>query len=248
VREGSPGGSRVTSGLSSVGPPPMLRINHQPAIVDLQHEGVAFVDDLLLELGATSLGLGNRERAKEFYEDGLVLCREVGYMYRLPDFLNTLGYISILDGDYERGAALNEESAAIIRERGYKAGFQWTLDNLGWAALLQGDHERARTSYFGSLTLCKELGDKLVASESLEGMACISAAEGEAERTARLFGAAEALREAVGYQHLPEEDTWREPYIGAVRSQLDEASWEKAWAEGRAMSFDEAVSYAMVEE
>ena len=37
----------------------------------------------------------------------------------------------------------------------------------------------------------------------------------------------------------------REPYLAAVRSQLDEASWEEAWAEGRDMSFEEAVSYAM---
>jgi hypothetical protein len=122
------------------------------------------------------------------------------------------------------------------------------LNNLGWAALLQGDLDRARTSHHERLTLCKELGDRMIASESLEGMACISAVDGEAERSAKLFGAAEALREAVGYQHLPEEDAWREPYIGAVRSQLDEASSEEAWAEGRAMSFEEAVSYAMVEE
>ena len=37
-------------------------------------------------------------------------------------------------------------------------------------------------------------------------------------------------------------------WLAAVRSQLDEASWEEAWVEGQAMSFYDAVSYAMVEE
>jgi non-specific serine/threonine protein kinase len=163
--------------------------------------------------------------------------------------LLSLGYTLLLEGDYERGAALNEEAAALLRERGYKGGsLELALDNLGWAALMQGDHERARTSYEECLILCKELGNKWIASQSLEGMACISAAEGTSERAARLFGAAEALREAVGYQQVPKEDAWREPYLAAARSQLDEASWEEAWAEGRAMSMEQAIDYALSEE
>ncbi len=96
--------------------------------------------------------------------------------------------------------------------------------------------------------LCKELGDRMIASESLEGLACISAAEGDAERAARLFGAAEALREAVGDKHTPEEDDMREPYLAAARSRLDEATWEASWAEGRAMSMEQAIGYALSEE
>jgi tetratricopeptide (TPR) repeat protein len=157
------------------------------------------IADALLFLGDAWYGLGDRAQAKEIYEEGIVLCREVGYMYRLPDFLSNLGYTLLLKGDYERGVALNEEAAALYRERGYKAGFQFTLDNLGWAALLGGDHERAKAAYEESLVVCKELGDKMVASESLEGLACVAGTRGEAEQAARLFGAAEALREAVGY-------------------------------------------------
>jgi DNA-binding CsgD family transcriptional regulator len=95
--------------------------------------------------------------------------------------------------------------------------------------------------------LCKGLGDKMHTSESLEGLACISAAEGTAERAARLFGAAEALREAVGYRHLPEEDAWRAPYLAMGRSQLDDASWEEAWAQGRAISMEQAIDFTFSE-
>ena len=75
----------------------------------------------------------------------------------------------------------------------------------------------------------------------------MAAAGGEAERAARLFGAAEALREAVGYQHLPEEEALREPYFAAARSQLKEAMWQQAWKEGRSMTLEEAFSYALEE-
>jgi len=207
------------------------------------------IAEALHGLGATLYSLGDREQSKELYEEAIVLAREMGYVSTLAHPLFDLGYIFLLEGDYERGAALNEEAVALFRERGYKGGgLVYALDNLGWAALLQGDLERARTSYQESLMLCKELGDKMHTSESLEGLACITASEGDAERAARLFGAAQALREVVGYQHHPEEDALREPYMATARSQLDEASWEEAWAEGRAMSMEQAIDYALSEQ
>ena len=62
-----------------------------------------------------------------------------------------------------------------------------------------------------------------------------------------MFGAAEVLGEAVGHL-VPEEDALRAPYLVMVRSQLDEASWRAAWVEGRAMSMDQAIDYALSEE
>jgi DNA-binding CsgD family transcriptional regulator/tetratricopeptide (TPR) repeat protein len=207
------------------------------------------IADSILTLAITMEVLGDLKRAKELYEEGIVLSREIGYAAILARFLLSLGFTLLLEGDYERGAALNEEAAALLREHGYKGGsLELTLDNLGWAALMQGGHERARTSYEECLMLCKELGNKWVASDSLEGLACISAAEGTSERAARLFGATETLREAVGYQYIPEEDAWREPYLAAARSRLDERAWDKAWAEGRAMSMEQAIEYALSEQ
>jgi DNA-binding CsgD family transcriptional regulator/tetratricopeptide (TPR) repeat protein len=205
------------------------------------------IADVLIELGAVSAFLGDHERAREYTEEGIALCRELGYGLQLANLLGNLGLMSLLEGDYERGVALNEEAAALSRERGYKGGIAFSLDMQGWVALLQGDHERARISYRESLTLCKELGDKMVAVGSLDGLACISAAEGASERAARLFGAARVLGEAVG-PLTPEEVALRAPYFVMARSQLDEASWRAAWAQGRAMSMDQAIDYALSEE
>jgi DNA-binding CsgD family transcriptional regulator/tetratricopeptide (TPR) repeat protein len=204
--------------------------------------------EALLQLGGTAWGPGDTARAKEIYEEGIAVCREVGYTYRLPGFLLSLGYLLMLEGDYERGAALNEEAAALCREHGYKSDLNYALDNQGWAALLQGDHERARTFYEESLVVSNEQGGRMVGSDSLEGMACISAAQGGALKAGRLFGAAEALHEAVGavaYQLTPEEESWRQPYRATARSLLGEDSWEEALAQGREMSMEEAIEYAL---
>jgi predicted ATPase/DNA-binding SARP family transcriptional activator len=207
------------------------------------------ITEVLVQLGGTTAVMGDIARANEIFEEGIALCREVGYTLQLAYFLHNRGYQSMLEGDYERGAALNEEAVAQCREHGYKASLNFALDNLGWAALLQRDHERARAYYEESLLVCRELGHKKIASDSLEGLACISGAQGEALRAGRLFGAAQALhvREAVAFEHTPQEDAWREPYLKAARSELGEAAWERALAQGRTMGLEEAIEYALSE-
>ena len=205
--------------------------------------------EALIQLAGTAWGQGDTARANEIYQEGIDLCREAGYTYRLPDFLFSLGYQLLLEGDYERGASLNAEAAALSREHGYKRSLDFALDNQGWAALLQGDHERARAFYEESLVVCKELGDKACASESLDGLACVAGAGGEAPRAARLFGAADALREtlgeAVAFHHTPEELSWREPHRATARSRLGEQAWEETLEKGRAMGLEEAIEYAL---
>jgi len=96
--------------------------------------------------------------------------------------------------------------------------------------------------------LLRDTGDKLSVAETLLGLACVAAARGAAERAARLFGASEALREAMGTPPEPGESALQEPYLATARSQLDEASWQEAWAEGRAMTLEEAISCALEDE
>jgi hypothetical protein len=110
---------------------------------------------------------------------------------------------------------------------------------------MRGDQQQAEALHRESLALSRQLGDKLVAAEALEGLACSASARGEAERVARLFGAAEALREAVGYRQEPREHALRKPYLAVARPQLAEAKWEAAWTEGRRLGFEEAIAYAL---
>jgi DNA-binding CsgD family transcriptional regulator/Tfp pilus assembly protein PilF len=199
-------------------------------------------------LANVSSSQGDHERAKELYEEGLALSRELGGAETISAQLLSLGYEFLLEGDHERAAALNEEAAALLRNRGYRTGLEHALDNLGWSALMRGDYERAAELFEESVVLCKELGDKSTAAESLEGLACAAAAEGEAERAARLFGAAQELYEGGGYHHTPRERALREPYLADARSRLDGSVWETMFKEGRAMTLEEAIEYALSKE
>ncbi len=157
----------------------------------------------------------------------------------------------LLQGDQERATAVNSEATTLVRKQGANVGghsrIPGTLERLGWAALLRGDQEGAKTWHEENLRLSQKLGNKLIATESLEGLACAVGTKGEAQRAAKLFGAAQALREAVGYPQPPGERAVQEPYLVAARSRVEE-TWEAALAEGRAMELEEAVEYALSEE
>ena len=68
----------------------------------------------------------------------------------------------------------------------------------------------------------------------LEALAQLAFAEGKYERTARLFGRAEQLREAL---HSPLTAVDRDDYRGvpAARSAMGKDAFDRAWTEGRSM-------------
>jgi predicted ATPase/class 3 adenylate cyclase len=199
-------------------------------------------------LGAAWRARGDLERATQLLEEALTMFRETGDQALIASVLTHLGFTFLLQRDLERATATSEEAAAMLREQKHLSYLADTLNNLGWVALLRGDSERARDLYTECVRLRVDTGDKLGAPDDLGGLACGAAARGEAERAARLFGACEALRELMGT--LPEsgERALQEPYVSAARSKLDESSWQEVWAEGRAMTLEEAVSYALGEE
>ena len=86
------------------------------------------------------------------------------------------------------------------------------------------------------------------APTALEGLAAAAEAHGQTERAARLFGAAEAWREVAGTPLSPVQRAGYEREVAAVRAQLDAARFAAAWAQGRAMSLEQAIAYAVSED
>jgi hypothetical protein len=82
----------------------------------------------------------------------------------------------------------------------------------------------------------------------LEGLACVAGAKGDAERAARLWGAAQALHETKGILRDADFLAEADARISAVRSGMGEEAWEEPWREGRVMTLEGAISYAMEEE
>jgi hypothetical protein len=82
---------------------------------------------------------------------------------------------------------------------------------------------------------------------ALAGVSGVLAARGRAKDAARLAGAAQAQFLAIPRRLDPVDRGDWERIQAEARAQLDEASFASAWAEGQAMSTEQAIAYALEE-
>lgn len=201
----------------------------------------ATLNNLALLLGE----LGEYEEAVHLHEESLAIKRAFGDRRGIAASLNNLGMLTRARGDLARAVALYTDSLALFRELGDIWGVAVLLNNLGNAMRDRGDIRRAAALYTESLELRRNLGDKPGIAWCLEGLAAVALAEVRAERGAMLLGAAEALREAIGATVPLAERTDRERTLATARAALDEFDFSVAWARGRAMTLDDAITRAL---
>ncbi|HEX9373857.1 MAG TPA: LuxR family transcriptional regulator, partial [Roseiflexaceae bacterium] len=140
--------------------------------------------------------------------------------------------------------ALYHESLDLFRDQGSPLGTAEVLLDLGRAAHHQGDSARALALYQESLALLDELGGTHMIAICLERLAGLLGARGEPERAARLFGAAESLRESLVSPLRPVHRADYERDLAAARARLDPAAWAAAWEAGRVVSSEQAIAEA----
>jgi predicted ATPase/predicted Ser/Thr protein kinase len=178
-------------------------------------------------------------------QEGLAIFREAGHKPGIMQALTVLGELGRLDGDYVLAQKAYEECLALSHEIGYKLREAITLGNLGSVAQHRGLMGQARALIAESLALYQELGDKKYSPMNLADMAGPVAAGGHPQAATRLLGASEALLEALGLVIHASDRPDIDRHVAVVRDQLDEETFNAAWAEGRAMSLEQAVSYAL---
>ena len=196
-------------------------------------------------VGLVKMSQGGYAEARPWVEEGLAKFKEMGDGWGASQAMNILGDLARIDGDFAGARAFYEESLRIYRELHIKADIPASLHNLGHVALREKDYERARTLFENSLALQQELGNKLGVAECLNGLAGVIAAQGENLRAARLLGAVEVLRVAADTQLWPAERVDYERNSAAIRAELGQEAFEAALAEGRAMSMEKAIEYAL---
>jgi hypothetical protein len=95
------------------------------------------------------------------------------------------------------------------------------------------------------MSISRELEAKPVLLQLLGDMGGLAAQKGQAERALRLVGAAIVLHESIGARLPPAEQERLESMLEAARQSLGEEAAEAALAEGKAMSFEQAIDYAL---
>ena len=233
------------------------------AVYELDSRGMAFLEealDLYKELGdrsgaAHSIGnlghavvhFGDLERITSLREEVEMLLAGPLEVRARANLLFFLAYAAATEMDFGQMEVWLGEALSLYREAQDARNVATCLASLGMIYLLRGDHDRAAPPFEESLLLQKDLKHKTTIYFGLGGMAGVAALRGQAARAAKLMGASEALRQEIGISVTPEASPYYDydRYLAAAHAGLGEAAFDSAWSEGRAMSADRAVEYAL---
>jgi predicted ATPase/class 3 adenylate cyclase len=188
---------------------------------------------------------GDVETARRDAEEGVRLARAAGMHYLASTMNYSLGLIAAQRKDAAEGRRQFEAAAAAFQAGG--AHFNVLLAKSDWAHLERkvGNYARALELYRETIVAFRDVGQRGAVAHQLECFAFIALAQNQLERAARLLGAAEAWREQGGTPMTPDEQVEYQEQSAAVRAQMEPEVLASAWAEGRALTMEQAVQYAL---
>jgi predicted ATPase/class 3 adenylate cyclase len=205
--------------------------------------------EALFLLGLVDQAQGNFASATALLRECLSIYQELGNHYQIAWEQLAEATILLSIGQPEQARSLYEQSLPLCRNEGRtdRSIISSALVGLGHAEVALGNCDSALLRYRESLDISMEQGATWDVPRCLDGFARVASSTGRPEEAARLWGAAEALQEATGLPLTPTETAQRQQHIERARDQVSPAVWSTAWEEGRAMSMEEAVTFAIRE-
>jgi ATP/maltotriose-dependent transcriptional regulator MalT len=154
-----------------------------------------------------------------------------------------MGTLARARGDAEMAVRYYRDAMEIFRELDAGPEIARCQAGIGWIAVTGGDFGLAADSLAESLRQNQVCGQRLGVARGLEAFAALAAARQQPETAARLAGAACQLRESLG--HGAGIGPRIEEVLDFARSRLGASSAAALFAEGREMTAEDAVSFAL---
>jgi non-specific serine/threonine protein kinase len=166
--------------------------------------------------------------------------------YHTAMALHHLGLVYFeAEANIETALSLNERALAIGRRIGDRRFSGNVLFALARIYRARGQVDLARARVAEAFLLHRAVGDAGIQASMTYALAAIEADAGRLETAIRLAGAADKQEEQLGVRTWPvlrrERDAWLEP----ARCMPGDEHFDRAWAEGRAMTREQALDYAL---
>lgn len=197
---------------------------------------------VLVLQGSMTLYRGDHVKARARVEESLALCKEVSDTRGIAYVLVMRGFVALFQEEDTVSRSSFEESLTFARRAGDRGGLALGLYGLGWLALGQGEDRRARIRYEESLAILRTSHYAGISILCLDGLAGTAVTQRQFAWAARLWGAAETLREVISGPLPPVARITSEPAMASARVHMSEQAFAIAWAEGRAMTLEHVLA------
>jgi predicted ATPase len=181
-------------------------------------------------------------------EEGMRLLKEAGAQWGFAMASFGTGLWAARQGRYTEARSQFEASIPVFIELRDRHRVNMAYSEIAHVERQQGHVKQAKLNYRKTLLEWQRLGHRAAIAHQFECLAFIAKAEENELRAAKLFGAAEVLREVNELPMTPFERVEYEREVNDLRLNMDEGTFAKAWTEGRAMSMEQAIRFAIENE
>ncbi|HEU5143774.1 MAG TPA: adenylate/guanylate cyclase domain-containing protein [Dermatophilaceae bacterium] len=196
---------------------------------------------------SNSLGIARREGgdvegARRLIERSLELARRAGSPQREATALCNMVYIHLDAGDYT--TATNAARTAMVADEALGDPWGVAIDqNILATALLHAEGPQPAYRHLVDIAPSAiALGSVDLSLDVVDNFAAVWAALGDGERAATMLGAADAQRELAGIPRSAPSQAILDRFVGPARRTLDTERWDRAYARGRTISIESAVT------
>lgn len=201
----------------------------------------------LLWLGVGATAQGNYSLARSYLEQSLEIWRELEEKTYAAWSYVFLGEVALLQGNKLHAEELYLQAVPSLREAKDFAFLAIPLRRLGQLAMARGDQVRAAAFIQESLQHNWRVHDYRGVGACLAALAALSLLQAENERAIKLLAVVDTVLEFIRTPFLALDQQQYEHNVSQLRDQIDKSTFMKAWAEGRAMTFEQAVEFALKE-
>jgi predicted ATPase/class 3 adenylate cyclase len=198
---------------------------------------------LLQDFASNAVGRGDYQRAISLLRDKIASTGDRD-TYSLALAVGLLGFALAGNGENEEARQSFEQSLEMCRAHGFSRAEAEIL--LGLAELMRtASPSKALEYYRESIELARTMGYLGLVADCLRGIATIALASGDAREAATLLSVFAALYERIGAIFSPGDKEELDASIAQAREALGNEAFGAAWAEGGALSVDQAVDLSL---
>jgi tetratricopeptide (TPR) repeat protein len=183
--------------------------------------------------------------AEKHYNESARLFRELGDEHYALLARSNLAWKCYYLGERERARALHEETLAQARATSNKRIEAISMAALAVYAVDEGRTDDALPLLRETLRYRLDVGDLIGLAADLRRSSYALAAAGRLAAAVRLLSSSEALRGQLGTSLQPDSARMDEQTLAIVHAQLDKAAFADAWAQGRALTIEEAIALSL---
>lgn len=195
----------------------------------------------------TAIAIQDYESAIAYGEEAIAVSEAGGNRWGSAMTIFGLGFYARSVRDYDQARSRFRACLPVFLEFGDKHRINMIQSELAHIERETSQYQHAIPMYRETIREWQRLGHRAAIAHQLECFAFIAKAQEQPERAAKLFGAAEALREKINIAMTPQERSEYDREIADLHANMDEKVFGSHWAEGRSLTMEQAVDFALEE-